>query len=195
MRRLTWCLILMLALWSQGANAAPSGARGGSSFILDAPNGSAQGSTVLRRLREGDRFSLYITPLRQHLGDSVYATEIQVRLGPVGVAFARMDPTILNASIQDPNKLPPLWEMRQIIGQEARPIEDPRTMSLGAAAISLEDGHSSLLQGVFRGGVLHLAWRPTPRSTAIPLGRFRVGARELAVSTRVIGYRARFTIP
>lgn len=195
MRNLAWGLALVLALVGAVAQTAHGGARKPTTYTLDAPNGSAQWSTVVKHLKDGDRFAVYITPLKQYLGDSVYATEIQVHVGPIGLGFARMDPTIINPYLDDPNKLPPLWEMRQIVGQSASAIEDPRTMALGAAAISLEDGQPALLQGVFQKGVLHVAWRPTPKSKAISIGRYRTGAKELPLRTRVIGYRAKFTVP
>jgi hypothetical protein len=167
------------------------------SFTLDAPNGAAQWSTVLTTMEDGERFNLYVTPLEQHLGGSVYATEIQVHLGPVALGFARMDPSIINPYLKpdEHNKLPPIWEMCQIVGETARPIEDPRTMALGAAAISLEDGRPALIQAYFHGGRLDVSYRPSPRAKTLSLGQFRVAGKHLPVRTRVIGYKARFQMP
>ncbi len=180
--------LMLFALLSAAAGA-------GAPFELDAPNGSVQSSTVLAKLGPGQTFNLYITPLEQHLGDSIYSTEIQVRFGPVGVAFARMDPTIINKNIDDPDSLPPIWETRSLSGKGARSIEDPRILALGSAGISLEDGIPFLVQAHLQDGLLRVFHRPPDSEEAFLLAKFRIRQKDLPVTTRVIGYKARFTLP
>ncbi|MGE0488550.1 MAG: hypothetical protein AB7S38_04995 [Vulcanimicrobiota bacterium] len=164
-------------------------------FELDAPNGSVQSSTELARLSDGQVFSLYITPLDQHLGDSLYSTEIQVHFGPVGVAFSRLDPRIINKEIDDPDKLPPIWETRRLTGQGATSVEDPRIVALGSAGISLEDGRPFLLQARRSKGLLYLYHRASADHKAHLLAKFKVANAALPISVKVIGYQVRFTLP
>lgn len=163
-------------------------------FVLDAPNGEAQTSTVLAELRPGQVFNIYITPLEQHLGDSLYSTEIQLHFGNVGLVFSRMDPTIINKSIDDPEKLPPIWETRSIVGDRATSVEDPRITALGSAGISLENERPFLVQATYRDGELRVYHRPPDTKQAYLLAKFQVVGR-LPVKARVIGYRVKFTLP
>lgn len=184
-----YLLMIALVLGSAAAVGAEQVA-----FELDAPNGSAQTSTVLGTLQENTTFSLYITPLEQHLGESLYSTEIQVLFGGVGLAFARMDPRIINKDIEDPDSLPPIWETRRIIGEGAVAVEDPRVVALGSSGVSMEDDQPFLLQARYREGVLQVFHRPFKSQKAYLLAKYRVKA-PVPVRTRVIGYKARFTLP
>ncbi|MCA9795971.1 MAG: hypothetical protein KC910_29385 [Candidatus Eremiobacteraeota bacterium] len=182
-----WLVLLLLV-------ATPALARQ-NSFELDAPNGAVQSSTELTRLADGQVFNLYITPLDQHLGDSLYSTEIQVHFGPVGIAFSRLDPRIINKDIDDPDKLPPIWETRRLTGHGATSIEDPRIVALGSAGISLEDDQPFLLQARRSKGLLYLYHRATADHKAHLLAKFQVAGAALPVSVKVIGYQVRFTLP
>ncbi len=163
-------------------------------FILDAPNGAAQSSTVLHSLQPGEYFNIYITPLEQHLGDSLYATEIQINFGDVGIAFSRMDPRIINKRIDDPEKLPPIWETRAITRGTAISIEDPRIVALGSAGISLEKNKPFLVQATYKKGILRIYHRPLNNNRAYLLAKFQVHG-VLPITTRVVGYRAKFILP
>ncbi|HXE72531.1 MAG TPA: hypothetical protein VNO81_07710, partial [Candidatus Nitrosotenuis sp.] len=172
-------LFLIMAVLAAPALGSTSRSRAAAS--LDAPNGVSRWSGVLGYVVPGKTFNLYVTPLEQHLGDSLYSTEIQIHFGRTALAYTRTDPRIINRDISDPNRLPPIWDLRFLVGQRAAEIADPRVLTVGAAGLALEDRVPFLVQAFWSQGHVTLYHRLPGQVRSLALARFRYSGPPLAV--------------